>query len=390
MTAPALSAAPEVTVLDRSADSPTDLLYRAAVGPISADYYLPMLARFESAGRAGLSWNWAACLYTLNWMAFRSLWVAMLAYVGVMIFLPLVMFGLGRLVLQLSEDTEMLLLLGWGTLSFVVPGIAGNAMLRLALRKRMTRAITDSKTLVEACAILSAQASSRQRLIGLGVVNLILLGVALGFYLALPEDGVLARMSPGQTLERPAESGRVIDLTTQPALAAASAAASAPVDVSSATSAAVATPASQPLSLVPSEAASAPLPAKPASAPPAALAVLTPVSAPASVPAPSLAVTPQPLPVPAAPSKRPSPTPVAPTAVKPYFINVGLFAKEVNARKAQATLQDAGLSPTTQEIGTGQGMRTRLRAGPFNTRAQADEAAEKIRALKLEAQVIQP
>jgi len=96
------------------------------------------------------------------------------------------------------------------------------------------------------------------------------------------------------------------------------------------------------------------------------------------------------LPVPAAPSKRPSPTPVAPTAVKPYFINVGLFAKEVNARKAQATLQDAGLSPTTQEIGTGQGMRTRLRAGPFNTRAQADEAAEKIRALKLEAQVIQP
>jgi cell division septation protein DedD len=368
MPAPALPTTPEVTVLDRSADSPTDLLFRAAVGPISADYYLPVLARFETAGRAGLSWNWAACLYTLNWMAFRSLWVTALAYVGVMIFVPLVVFGLGRLVLELSETTQVLLLLAWVLLIFVVPGVTGNALLRFELRKRMTRAITDSKTLVEACALLSAQASSRQRLIGLGVANLVLMGVALGFYLAVPEDGVLARMSPGQTLERPAQAGRVIDLTTQPALAAASAVASAPVEVDSATPVTVATPASEPLPTVPPEAAPAPLPAKPASAPPATLAVLTPVASP----------------------RRVSPASAAPAEVKPYFINVGLFAKEVNARKAQATLQDAGLSATTQKIGTGQGMRTRLRAGPFNTLAQADKAAGKIRALKLEAQVIQP
>jgi cell division protein FtsN len=323
-------------------------------------------------------------------MAFRSLWLAALAYVGVMIFVPLVVFGLGRLVLELSETTQMLLLLAWGTLSFVVPGVAGNALLRFELRKRMTRAITDSKTLVEACAILSAQASSRQRLIGLGVANLILLGAALGFYLAVPDDGVLARMSAGQTLERPAESGRVIDLTTPPAMAAASAAASAPVEVASATSAAVATPASQPLPTFSSEAAPAPLPVKPASASPATLVALTPVPAPAPASAPSAAVTPQPLAVPVASPRRVSPAAAAPAEVKPYFINVGLFAKDANARKAQATLHEAGLSPTTQEIGTGQGMRTRLRAGPFNTRAQADEAAEKIRALKLEAQVIQP
>jgi cell division septation protein DedD len=277
-----------------------------------------------------------------------------------MIFVPLVVFGLGRLVLELSETTQVLLLLAWVLLIFVVPGVTGNALLRFELRKRMTRAITDSKTLVEACALLSAQASSRQRLIGLGVANLVLMGVALGFYLAVPEDGVLARMSPGQTLERPAQAGRVIDLTTQPALAAASAVASAPVEVDSATpvtSATVATPASEPLPVLSSAAASMPLLVEPASAP---------------------------LP------GRVIPAPVATTAVKPYFINVGLFAKEVNARKAQATLQDAGLSATTQKIGTGQGMRTRLRAGPFNTRAQADKAAEKIRALKLEAQVIQP
>jgi len=85
-----------------------------------------------------------------------------------------------------------------------------------------------------------------------------------------------------------------------------------------------------------------------------------------------------------------SPAAVAPKANKPYFINVGLFAKEANARKVQATLQEAGLSPTAREIGTGQGKRTRLRAGPFDTLPEAETAAEKIRALKLEAQVFQP
>lgn len=359
MPAPALSADSEVTVLDRSDDSPTDLLYRAAVGPISADYYLPLLARFEKAGRASPSWNWAACLYTLNWMAFRSLWVAALAYVGAMIFLPLVVFGLGRLVLQLSETTEMVLLVAWGMLSFVVPGIAGNAMLRSDLRKRMTRAITDSKTLVKACAILSAQASSRQRLIGLGVVNLALLGMALGFYLAVPEDGLLARVRSDSAPVRAAESGPVIDLTALPVLAVASAAAP------------TASSAPEPLPVAPFAPASTPLPLVPASAPP-------------------VAVIPPSLPMPAAQPLPASPVAAKPKALKPYFINVGLFAKEANARKAQAALQEAGLSPTTQEIGTGQGKRTRLRAGPFDTQAQAEAAAETIRSLKLEAQVFQP
>lgn len=367
-----LSPAPEVTALDRADESPTDLLYRAAVGPISADYYLPMLARFESTGRTGLSWNWAACLYTLNWMAFRSLWVAALAYVGAMIFLPLVVFGLGRLVLQLSETTEMALLVAWGILSFVVPGIAGNAMLRSDLRKRMTRAITDSKTLVEACAILSTQASSRQRLIGLGVVNLALLGIALGFYLAVPEDGLLARVRSDSAPLRAAESGPVIDLTVPPALAVASAA--APTALS----------ASEPVRVVPFAPASIPLPVAPASEPPAALPVL-----PAS--APPVAVMPQPSQRPVAvPPKPAGPAGEAPEALKPYFINVGLFAKEANARKAKAMLQEAGLRPVIKEIGEGQRKRSRLRAGPFDTRAEAEAAAEKIRALKLEAQVFQP
>ena len=340
MAHPDLSAAPEATVLDRSDDSPTGLLYRAAVGPISADYYLPLMDRFERAGRVGLSWNWAACLYTLNWMAFRSLWVAALVYAGVMIFLPLVVLGIGRLLLQWSDTAAMMLWVAWGMLSFVVPGFLGNAMLRSDLRKRMTRAITDSRTLRDACAILAAQASSRKRLIGLGVANLILGGAAVGFYLAVPDAGVLARARPDLTPARIAESGPVTDLTTDLALVAAI----APVPV-----------------VEPASAPQITAPVPPAIAPPVLVAL-----APASLAA------------------------VAPTASKAYFINVGLFAKQANARKAQAALQEAGLRPSMQEIGTGPGQRTRLRAGPFDTRTEAEAAAEKIRALRLEAQVIQP
>lgn len=377
MPTPVLSADPEITVLDRTAESPTDLLYRAAVGPISADYYLPLLARFEQAGRAQLSWNWAACLYTLNWMAFRGLWVAGLTYVGIMLFVPLLVFGIGRLVLQLSDTTEMVLLVTWGVSSFVVPGAVGNAVLRSDLRKRMTRAITDSNTLVQACDLLAVQASSRQRLIGLGVVNLILLGGALGFYLAVPEDGPLARVRPGQTLERVAETGPVIDLTAQPALAVASAAAH------------MAPSASEPTPFAPAAAASTPPPVEPASAPIAALPVLAaPASTPLVAPPPTLPQ--QTLPVAVVQPRRAGPASAEPKAPAPYFINVGLFSKEANARNAQAILKDAGLKPTAQEIGTGSGKRIRLRAGPFDTRAQADAAAEKIRALKLEAQVFQP
>ena len=368
-------------MLDRSDESPTDLLYRAAVGPISADYYLPLFARFERTGRAGLSWNWAACLYTLNWMAFRSLWVAALAHIGVMILVPLVVFGIGRLVLQLSDTAEMMLLVAWGVLSFVVPGVVGNTVLRSELRKRMTRAITDSKTLQEACAILAAQASSRQRLIGLGVTNLILTGGALGFYLAVPEDGVLARVSVEKAPTRVVESGQVVDLTAKPSPGAASASMPAAVPASQPASASVAQTAPE----------STAAPVEPASTPQVALPV-----APAAPP--PVALAPQPLPLPAAAAKPASPASMsAPAAAsvsarvaKPYFINVGLFAQEANARKAYATLQDAGLSPSSQALETAKGKRIRLRAGPFDTRAEADAAAEKIRALKLEALVFQP
>ena len=73
-----------------STTSPPDLsalpavasLYRAAIGPLGADYYAAVFDRFETAGRSRPSWNWAAALLTLNWLLFRRLWLAALAWVS--------------------------------------------------------------------------------------------------------------------------------------------------------------------------------------------------------------------------------------------------------------------------------------------------------------------
>ena len=77
-------------------------------------------------------------------------------------------------------------------------------------------------------------------------------------------------------------------------------------------------------------------------------------------------------------------------ASQPFHINVGLFASDTNASNAYAKLKQAGLTAYTQEIESKQGKRTRVRVGPFETRAEAEAAAEKIHTLKLDAVVFEP
>jgi len=66
---------------------------------------------------------------------------------------------------------------------------------------------------------------------------------------------------------------------------------------------------------------------------------------------------------------------------------VGLFAEADNARNAQAKLTAAGITPFTEELDTVRGKRTRVRVGPFDSKAAAKTVAGKIQALKLEAVV---
>ena len=79
--------------------------------------------------------------------------------------------------------------------------------------------------------------------------------------------------------------------------------------------------------------------------------------------------------------------PIAVTVVRGYGINVGLFADPANAQRALVRIRQAGVQARSDTLALERGTRTRVRAGPFESRAQAEQAARRIRALGLDAQV---
>lgn len=80
-------------------------------------------------------------------------------------------------------------------------------------------------------------------------------------------------------------------------------------------------------------------------------------------------------PTPAAPAAR---APAAPAKAKPdgsstgYALQLGLFASPDNAEKLVSDLKQRGIQARTE---------TRVQLGPFRTRAEADEAMERLKAL---------
>jgi cell division septation protein DedD len=421
---------PAETALDNTDEHSTTALYRAAVGEVNSAYYLPLFARFEAADRAGLSWNGAAALYTLNWLAFRHLWHAALVYAGVLVALALGIFGIGRLVFQFSDTTQWGLVGGLVLLSVLLPGLGANAVLHAATRKRMEAALKATHTVAEACALLSRKAPTRKSLIAQMVANA--LGLALLAYAWLQFEG-WTPVAATPTLAADARNvavGRTIDvsvpqapapeqvasapipatsapLTTASAPApvaqrAASAAAVVPVPqvaaASSAPALARAASASAPLvaasatTEAPTPAAAA-LAAKPTATAPAAAAPRAGSSAPGKIIILSRPVAAESTAIRANGTNgtngtnNPSSPETAAAQTQRYVVNVGLFAQENNARNALTQLTDAELPASTQTVRTNQGTRTRVRVGPFDTLAEADRAADKIRTMGLDAQV---
>jgi cell division septation protein DedD len=452
-TDPVASIIPAMS-LDSPSDNAMTALSRLALGPVNTDYYLAVFERFDSTGRTTTTWNWAACLATLNWMVFRQLWGAALVYVAAAEGLALIVFGIGRSFLNWPPGVELGVLGAFAVLAFAVPGLYGNAILYADIRKRIARALAASRTVPEACALLEKQASSRKRLQMVVLANGALGLAALIAYLV---------WSPSDTKPLALEPAVTVAQATAAATAAASSAATPqanPQATGQVEAAAAAEPAPAPAPEPTPAAASepaAPLVAAsrpgPAPAPAATQAAAAPAKAPAaskvSAPAPSKAAPPSAEPTAAArpasataskvaassptpgkaaastPSSRTSATasPTAPAASTPsprreaasrasapakpkapataasdtpaptvgtatgYYINVGLFAEEANARKTQARLLNEGLPAFRQELNNAKGRRIRVRVGPYDSRAQADAAAESIRAMALEAVV---
>lgn len=359
MPSPFAPAVADKITLDTSKESATQALYRAAIGPLNTDYYLPIFSGFELTAKLTLRWNTAAGLYTLNWMVFRRLWTAAWVYACVVLGGVLAVFGLGRLIFKFS--TEMGVALGFFMLllSCVVPGLLGNTWLHTDSRRKMAQALSQSATLQEACATLRAQSSSRNRFLGIVSINLILISVGLGLYWKLEGAPGVKTISPLPVTERQPLSKPLplIDLTSAEPPAAAIQTASEPPN--------------------PSADAAAPAPALPlpVAAPPPPPSILTPPSTPAPLP-------------PSTPAPASKPVAAKPSSLPSYYINVGLFANAENAAKVQQRLENAGMPVTTTVLALPKGNRSRVRVGPFSGRAAADEAVRAVKALGLDAVII--
>ena len=446
-TDPVASIIPAMS-LDSPSDNAMTALSRLALGPVNTDYYLAVFERFDSTGRTTTTWNWAACLATLNWMVFRQLWGAALVYVAAAEGLALIVFGIGRSFLNWPPGVELGVLGAFAVLAFAVPGLYGNAILYADIRKRIARALAASRTVPEACALLEKQASSRKRLQMVVLANGVLGVAALIAYLVWsPSDTKPLALEPAVTVAqataaataasatapaasaqaRPQAAGQFAstaapmpEAAPEPAPVAESrpdpAPASTPAPAAAAAKASAAPKASAstapPATVTPPPAEPAP-PARPASAPASKAAASA--SAPAKTatpaasarasattsPAASAASTPAPRREAAASRASAATKPKAPASAtaaadKPlptvgaaagYYINVGLFAEEANARKTQARLLNEGLPAFRQELDGAKGRRIRVRVGPYDSRAQADAAAESIRAMALDAVV---
>ena len=390
----------------------TTTLYRAAIGPVSNGYYLPIFTRFEAADHAGISWNTAAALWTFNWLAFRQLWAVALAYAGALVALLLLVFGIGRLVFQLSDTLVSALALGFGLAAFVLPGLFGNAVFHSECRKRMSKALVANSDVSQACAQLTRQASTRKRAIILAVANVVFAAAAVLAYLQLSALSNLTVMPQGALEAGHVAVGRAVDMAPAASTPVATQAPAPAITASQPASTPALVPASAPAS-APQAAASTPVAPTPRPSAPAAAVTSNTMAMvdtmKQAAPKPELSAKPvkkaKPTDVEKPQKAEPKTKPVKPeiaakpvkpakapanAADKPYFINVGLFAVAENAERAHAKLLEAQLPSTLKELSSTKGQQIRVRVGPFASKSDAQEAVKKIKALQLDAMIVQP
>lgn len=334
-------------------------LYKAAVGSRSQDYYLRQFARFDLAGKTGVTWHWPAFLSTLNWLAWRGMWSAALLFATLCLGLGLLVFGIGRLVFDFSATSELALLAGCLALVFVLPGLFGNALYYRFTKRRVEAALAGAATVDEACESLAAQAGSNRRWYVLAATNSSLLVVI----------GVFAWLLTSSASIEPASASAPTAPTAPIAthlVTAAAAPASLPAESVNMAPAPSVTPAPEILRVSQAQAATSP-PAAPAAT---RAQQSGPIGKEPAAPAPT------------------APASAATPAEFRFALQVGAFAKEDNARKAQAKLQAAGFKTYTEVLDTSQGKRIRVRVGPFATRAEAEQAAPRIKELELPALLV--
>lgn len=78
----------------------------------------------------------------------------------------------------------------------------------------------------------------------------------------------------------------------------------------------------------------------------------------------------------------------APPGNERLVVQVGAFADPVSARTTRLKLERAGMTTYTHVAETSAGKLIRVRVGPYGSRAEADKAAAKVKALGLPARIL--
>lgn len=146
--------------------------------------------------------------------------------------------------------------------------------------------------------------------------------------------------------------------------------------------------------------AATPAPAPVAAAPAPAPAETVQAPPPAPRPEPKPEAKPEPKPEPK-PEARPAPAAKPPASdsqraqallegkgAERVVVQVGAYAEEARAREVRQRLERAGLKTYTHVAQTPEGQRIRVRIGPFDSKAEADKAAAKVKALGLPTAIL--
>lgn len=72
----------------------------------------------------------------------------------------------------------------------------------------------------------------------------------------------------------------------------------------------------------------------------------------------------------------------------PFYVQIGVYSDAGNVKKLQDQLKTQGYKSFTEKIETSKGEKIRLRAGPFNSRLQAEGALAKIKDSGLTGMVV--
>jgi DedD protein len=152
-----------------------------------------------------------------------------------------------------------------------------------------------------------------------------------------------------------------------------------------------------PVTSLPAEVTIEPLP--PPQAASQAEPVMAPASTPSPAPRPARAQASAPVPAPA-PIRAAAPAPARVAASAPaaapaaaaeggrFVVQVGAYTDARTLKEARAKVEKLGLQTYTQVIEGDAGKRTRVRLGPFATRAEAEAAADKLKRAGLPGNIL--